>query len=130
MHAKSLLAVLALAAYPASALNISGFVLNKVGTPLPLAKVCLQTDASKCVTSGISGDFHISDGIGGALGVDAIWLGPLGVEGTGVIVRAMVRIEMGAARSQSHGGFPWLEQSARVEMVGGIQAAGQGYRGH
>ena len=64
MHAKSLLAALALAAYPAPALNISGFVLDKIGTPLPLAKVCLQTDASKCVTTGISGDFHISDGIG------------------------------------------------------------------
>ena len=67
MSVKALLplfALLALAANPAGALNISGFVVDKVGAPLPLAKVCLQTDAAKCVSTGVNGDFHITDGIG------------------------------------------------------------------
>lgn len=50
-------------ALPLHALDISGYVLDKLGNPIAGAKVCVKSDASACVASGAQGDFHLTKAI-------------------------------------------------------------------
>lgn len=60
MRPTPLLAVFALAAsVPLHALDVSGYVLTKVGDPIPGAKVCVKSDPGSCATTGADGDFHL-----------------------------------------------------------------------
>lgn len=53
------LSIAGLASLPASALNISGLVVDKSFTPLWSAKVCVTSAPTVCVTTDIKGAFHI-----------------------------------------------------------------------
>jgi hypothetical protein len=67
MHSRilTLAAMLSFACPPASALNVSGHVIDKAETPLWSAKVCVKSDPSTCVTTDIGGAFHIQTAPGG-----------------------------------------------------------------
>jgi hypothetical protein len=53
-------ATLALALLPARAVDVSGKVIAKSGTPISQAKICVKSDDSKCVTTDPMGAFHIT----------------------------------------------------------------------
>lgn len=55
------LACLSAAAIPAGALEISGFVINKIFQPIPLAQVCLRSVPSRCALTTVNGTFSIND---------------------------------------------------------------------
>ncbi|MDB5047276.1 MAG: hypothetical protein JWO30_347 [Fibrobacteres bacterium] len=55
---------LSLAWLPARALNVTGHVIDKQGTPLWSAKVCVKSDASVCVNTDMEGAFHIQTAVG------------------------------------------------------------------
>jgi len=50
-----------LAAIPASALDISGFIINKLNEPVIVARICLEGSTTKCVNSGVGGIFRLTD---------------------------------------------------------------------
>ena len=55
-----MLAALALAlALPIRALDFSGTVRNKMGAPISGAQVCIKSDPTSCVTTGVTGLFSI-----------------------------------------------------------------------
>lgn len=53
------LAASLMGAAPAAALDVSGNVLDKLGMPINLAKVCIQAEPSKCVSTNAKGEFRI-----------------------------------------------------------------------
>jgi hypothetical protein len=50
-------------ALPLHALDIAGYVLDKLGNPIAGAKVCVKSDAGSCVTTGTQGDFRLAKAI-------------------------------------------------------------------
>lgn len=51
------------AALPGRALDIAGNVLDKLGNPVPAAKVCIKSDPSSCVNTDADGAFHLTKAI-------------------------------------------------------------------
>lgn len=60
----TLAATLVFCHFSADAIDISGNVLDKIGDPIPQAKVCVKSEPDKCVTTGAQGEFHITSSIG------------------------------------------------------------------
>lgn len=48
---------------PAHALNVTGRVLTKVGTPIAGAQVCIKSSTGSCVATGAQGEFNLSGAI-------------------------------------------------------------------
>ncbi|MDQ3000684.1 MAG: carboxypeptidase-like regulatory domain-containing protein [Fibrobacterota bacterium] len=59
----TLAAILVYCSLPAIALDISGSVIDKIGDPVPQAKVCAIADPGKCVNTDAQGEFHLTSGI-------------------------------------------------------------------
>ncbi len=53
-----------LACLPARALDVSGYVLDKTFTPIAGAMVCVKSESNRCVSSDLTGLFHITSSLG------------------------------------------------------------------
>lgn len=65
MNPKPLFAVLLSAWLPASALDIAGNVVDKLFNPIPMAKVCIKSEPSRCIDTDGNGAFRIADNLVG-----------------------------------------------------------------
>lgn len=62
LHAATLAAAALTTVAPvASAMDISGIVINKSDQPVPLAQVCFKNNPSRCAATSIGGTFRIAD---------------------------------------------------------------------